>query len=79
MSILRLWGRASSGNVQKPMWLLAELGLEHERIDVGGEFGQTKTPEYLAMNPNSRVPTLEDGNTIIWESNTIVRYLVQLT
>jgi glutathione S-transferase len=75
MSTLRLWGRATSGNVQKPMWLLAELGLEHERIDVGGEFGGTKTPEYLAMNPNSRVPTLEDGDTIIWESNTIVRYL----
>jgi glutathione S-transferase len=75
MSGLRLWGRATSGNVQKPMWLLAELGLEHERIDVGGAFGGNDTPAYLAMNPNGRVPVLEDGDTIIWESNTIVRYL----
>jgi glutathione S-transferase len=75
MGKLRLWGRTTSGNVQKPMWLLAELGIDYERIDVGGEFGGTKTPEYLAMNPNSRVPTLEDGDTIIWESNTVVRYL----
>jgi len=75
MSTLRLWGRATSGNVQKPMWLLAELGLAHERIDVGGEFGGNDTPQYLAMNPNGRVPVLEDGQTILWESNTIVRYL----
>lgn len=75
MSNLRLWGRATSGNVQKPMWLLAELGIEHERIDIGGEFGGNDKPEYLAMNPNGRVPVLEDGDTIIWESNTIVRYL----
>ena len=75
MSKLRLLGRTTSGNVQKPMWLLAELGLEHERVDVGGEFGGNDTPEYLAMNPNGRVPTLIDGETVIWESNTIVRYL----
>jgi glutathione S-transferase len=75
MSRLRLWGRATSGNVQKPMWLLAELGIEHERIDVGGDFGGNDTPAYLAMNPNGRVPVLEDGDTVIWESNAIVRYL----
>ena len=76
MSNLRLLGRSTSGNVQKPMWLLAELGLDHERVDVGGDFGGNDTPEYLAMNPNGRVPTLIDGETVIWESNTIVRYLV---
>ena len=75
MSKLRLWGRATSGNVQKPMWFLAELGLEHERIDVGGDFGGNDTPAFLAMNPNGRVPVLEDGDAIIWESNAIVRYL----
>ncbi|NND48728.1 MAG: glutathione S-transferase family protein [Rhizobiales bacterium] len=75
MSKLRLLGRTTSGNVQKPMWILAELGLEHERIDIGGDFGGNDTPEYLAMNPNGRVPTLIDGETVIWESNTIVRYL----
>jgi glutathione S-transferase len=75
MGKLRLWGRATSGNVQKPMWLLAELGMDYERIDVGGVFGGNDTPEYLAMNPNGRVPVLEDGDTIIWESNTVVRYI----
>lgn len=75
MAKLRLWGRATSGNVQKVMWLFAELGIEHERIDVGGEFGGNDTPEYLAMNPNGRVPVLEDGDTIIWESNTVLRYV----
>ena len=50
--------------------------LPFERIDVGGAFGKTKEPFYLAMNPNSLVPTLEeeDGFTM-WESNSIVRYL----
>jgi glutathione S-transferase len=75
MSRLRLLGRATSGTVQKPMWLLAELGIDYERIDVGGEFGGNDTPEYRAMNPNGRVPVLEDGDTIIWESNTVVRYI----
>jgi glutathione S-transferase len=75
MSTLRLWGRANSGNVQKPMWLLDEIGINYERLNVGGSFGGTDTRAYLAMNPNARVPVLEDGDTIIWESNTIVRYL----
>lgn len=71
----RVWGRATSGNVQKVMWLFAELGVDYERIDVGGEFGGNDTPEYLAMNPNGRVPVLQDGDAIIWESNTVVRYI----
>jgi glutathione S-transferase len=75
MSKLRLLGRTTSGNVQKPMWLLAEMGLDHIREDVGGDFGGNDTPEYLAMNPNGRVPLLIDGDTVIWESNTITRYL----
>ena len=75
MGKMRLWGRTTSGNVQKAMWLLDELGIDYERIDVGGAFGGNDTPEYLAMNPNGRVPVLQDGDTIIWESNTVVRYL----
>ena len=49
--------------------------LPHERIDVGGAFGKTKEPFYLAMNPNSLVPTLEEDGFMLWESNSIVRYL----
>lgn len=75
--MLKIWGRANSSNVMKVLWLCEELGIPYERIDVGGEFGRTKEPFYLAMNPNSRVPTIEeqDGFTL-WESNSILRYLV---
>jgi glutathione S-transferase len=74
--MLKIWGRNTSINVQKVMWAIGELGIPHERIDVGGAFGRTKDPFYLAMNPNSLVPTLEeDDGFILWESNTIVRYL----
>ena len=74
--MLKIWGRNTSSNVQKVIWALAEMKLPFERIDVGGAFGKTKDPFYLAMNPNSLVPTLEeeDGFTL-WESNSIVRYL----
>lgn len=75
--MLRILGRPNSVNVQKVMWLVGELGLEHERLDVGGAFGGNDTPDYLRKNPNGRVPTLEDGDTIIWESNAIVRYLAE--
>ena len=74
--MLKIWGRNTSINVQKVMWAIGELGLPHERIDVGGAFGRTKDPFYLAMNPNSLVPTLEEDNDFtLWESNSIVRYL----
>jgi glutathione S-transferase len=73
--MLKIWGRNTSINVQKVMWAIGELGIPHERVDVGGAFGRTKEPFYLAMNPNSLVPTLEEDGFILWESNTIVRYL----
>ena len=79
--MMRLWGRKSSINVQKVLWCLAELGLEEgkdfERIDAGLHFGINHTPEFLALNPNGLVPTLEDGDLVLWESNTILRYLVR--
>jgi glutathione S-transferase len=73
--MLKIWGRANSINVQKVLWCADELGLDYERIDVGGAFGGNREAEYLAMNPNGLVPTLEDGGFVLWESNTIVRYL----
>lgn len=79
--MMKLWGRKSSINVQKVLWCLAELGLEEgkdfERIDAGLQFGINRTPEFLKLNPNGLVPTLEDGNTVLWESNTILRYLTK--
>src|SRR5215468_8938905 len=73
--MLKIWGRNTSVNVQKVMWAVGELGLPHERVDVGGAFGKNREPPYLAMNPNGLVPTLEDGDFLLWESNSIVRYL----
>ena len=68
-------GRNNSINVQKAMWAVGEVGAACERLDVGGPFGGNDTPEYRAMNPNGLVPVLVDGDTVIWESHTIVRYL----
>ena len=73
--MLRVWGRNNSINVQKVMWAVGELGLVHERIDVGGAFGGLDTAEYGRLNPNRRVPTVEDGDVVVWESNACVRYL----
>jgi glutathione S-transferase len=73
-----VWGRATSSNVMKVLWGLGELGLTFERIDVGGSFGKTDTPDYLAMNPTGLVPTLQEGDFTLWESNVILRYLAQV-
>jgi glutathione S-transferase len=73
---LTIWGRPNSVNVQKVLWCLGELDLAFERIDAGMAFGRNRDPDYLAMNPNGRVPTLVDGEFVLWESNSIMRYLV---
>ena len=72
-----VWGRATSSNVMKALWGLGELGLPYERIDVGGAFGKTDTVEYRTMNPTGLVPTLQEGEFTLWESNAILRYLAQ--
>lgn len=74
--MLRIWGRANSVNVQKVLWCCHELGLDYERIDAGMHYGRTQDADYLAMNPNARVPTLAHGDFVLWESNSIMRYLV---
>ena len=73
--MLKIWGRANSLNVQKVLWCCDELGVPYERTDVGGEFGGNREPGYLRMNPNAVVPTVEDDGLVLWESNSIVRYL----
>jgi len=71
----RLLGRQTSGNVQKVLFMFEELGTPYTREDYGRQFENTQTAEYKALNPTSKVPTLVDGSTVIWESNTILRYL----
>ncbi|MEP4197900.1 MAG: glutathione S-transferase N-terminal domain-containing protein [Aliishimia sp.] len=74
---IKLWGRATSVNVQKVIWAINELNLSCDRIDAGGQFGGLDDPAFIALNPNKRVPTLIDGNVVLWESNSICRYLSQ--
>ncbi|MBI3677993.1 MAG: glutathione S-transferase family protein [Proteobacteria bacterium] len=73
--MLKIWGRTNSINVQKAMWAVGELGLAHERIDAGGRFGGLDTEEFAQMNPNRRIPVIDDEGTVVWESHSIVRYL----
>ena len=76
--MLTVWGRATSSNVQKVMWTVGELGLEHRRVDCGGHFGGLDKPEYRALNPNGLVPTVEFGDGLVmFESNAIVRQLAR--
>jgi glutathione S-transferase len=73
--MLKVWGRRNSFNVQKVMWLMGELGLEHKHIEAGGSFGGLDTPEFLRMNPHGSIPVIDDDGLIVWESHTIIRYL----
>ncbi|MCX8279415.1 glutathione S-transferase [Phyllobacterium sp. 0TCS1.6C] len=73
--MLKIWGRTNSTNVKKVLWTAEEAGLDYENIPAGGTFGIVSDHEYRAKNPNGLVPTLEDGDLTLWESNTIVRYL----
>jgi glutathione S-transferase len=73
--MLKIWGRISSINVRKVALAAQWMGIPFERVDAGGQFGIVKTPEYVARNPNSLVPLMEDDGFELWESNVIVRYL----
>jgi glutathione S-transferase len=73
--MLKIWGRTNSVNVQKVLWCCDELGLPYERIDAGLQFGRVNDPDYRELNPNGQVPTLVDGTFVLWESNSILRYL----
>jgi glutathione S-transferase len=73
--MLKLWGRVNSINVQKVLWALEELKVPYKRTDAGMAFGVVNEPFYKKMNPNSRVPTIDDDGFVLWESNAIVRYL----
>jgi glutathione S-transferase len=73
--MLRVWGRRSSFNVQKVLWLVGELGLAYQHIPAGGRYGRLDEPTFRALNPHGRVPVLEDGDLEVWESHAILRYL----
>jgi glutathione S-transferase len=73
--MLKIWGRKNSSNVRKALWIAEEIGIAYQSLDAGGAFGLVEGAEYRAKNPNGRIPMIEDGDFILWESNAIVRYL----
>ncbi len=73
--MLTIWGHPGSPNVQKVIWACEELGARYAMKHVGGASGGTDAPDYLARNPNGRVPTIEDDGFVLWESHAILRYL----
>jgi glutathione S-transferase len=75
VKVLQLLGKATSINVRKVLWTCAELGLPVQREDWGSGLRDTQVPQFLALNPNGLVPVLVDGDVVLWESNTICRYL----
>jgi len=73
--MLQILGKASSINVRKVLWACTELGIAFEREDWGSGFRSTFSPQFLALNPNAMVPVIKDGDFVLWESNSILRYL----
>jgi len=73
--MLKIWGRLSSINVQKVVWGALDVGCDFERFDAGGTFGVVDTPDFHRLNPNRKVPVIEDDGFVLWESNAILRYL----
>jgi len=74
-TMLQILGKTSSINVRKVLWTCAELGLSFEQEDWGFGFRPTDTAEFRALNPNAMVPVIVDGDFVLWESNSIIRYL----
>lgn len=73
--MITIWGRRNAFNVQKVLWLVGELDLPHAHVPAGGGFGGLDDPAFRAMNPHGRVPVIDDGGTVVWESHSILRYL----
>ena len=75
--MIKLYGKPTSINVRKVLWTLAELGINAELIPCGSGFAPIDTAEFRQLNPNVLVPVLQDGDFVLWESNSICRYLVR--
>jgi len=72
---IKIWGRTTSINVQKALIALTESNVDYEQEIIGRQHGGTFQPDYCRLNPNGNIPTLEDGDFILWESNAIVAYI----
>lgn len=74
-AVLQILGKSESINVRKVLWVCAEMALPYEQEQWGTGFRSPQIPEFEALNPNALVPVIRDGALILWESNTICRYL----
>ncbi|MBB6114438.1 glutathione S-transferase [Rahnella inusitata] len=75
--MITVWGRENSTNVKKVLWMLDELELTYNIVNAGGAFGKNTDPAYLALNPNGLVPCFQEDDFVLWESNSILRYLAE--
>jgi glutathione S-transferase len=73
--MLTIYGRRNSFNVQKVLWLVGELGLDHAHVPLGGAFGGLDDPSFRLRNPHGRIPVVDDEGVTVWESHAILRYL----
>ena len=73
--MLRILGKSNSINVRKILWLCSELSLDYELEEWGREESDLNKPEFLELNPNGLVPVIVDNDFVLWESNSICRYL----
>jgi glutathione S-transferase len=74
--MLRIHGSARSRTL-RTLWMVGELGLDYQHDDVLPRAPATKTPEFLALNPNARVPVIEDDGFVLAESMAINLYLAK--
>jgi glutathione S-transferase len=74
---IKIWGRTTSINVQKALIALSECTVDYDQEVIGRQYGGTFEPDYCRLNPNGNIPTLEDGDFVLWESNAIVAYICQ--
>ena len=78
--MLTLYDHLSSGNGYKVRLLLKQLGVPFERVEMDLGAGETRTPEYLAKNPNGKIPALElESGEVLSESDAILFYLAEGT
>lgn len=75
--MLKVLGKKSSINVRKVLWTCEEAGIDYLLEEYGSGFAPTETPAFRAMNPNALVPVVLDDGFVLWESNSICRYLAR--
>ena len=73
---LIIYGSAMS-RAYRVIWMAKELGIPYEQVSLDVRKGETRTPEYLKINPNGHIPAIRDGDLILWESMAINLYLAK--